>query len=128
MTNNDIYNEINVCFLRINSGTTYYVPCVNSIQSLIDSFDGNAWLVSTDMDGGLLPDDKWSIIDRGGNHLIDGRESVESQTGVLEYEGNHYIVKRLTDITQEDVRVILEADLNGMDIDHMVLSYVATKI
>lgn len=132
MNNNDIYDNINVCFAKRESEdggiVTKYVPSITSIQDLIDCLDGDAWLVSTDMDGSPLPDDKWYIVYNGGTHLIDGREAIESPTGVMDYEGSHYVVKKLTDCNKEDIRVIIDDDLDGNVSDHMVLSYVASQI
>lgn len=98
---------------------------IGTVDSLADCF-GEAFVISEDENGNTLPDSEWQLIDGGGDVILSGRDDIESETGVLDWDGEYDtdIVRRLADCDDDEYQMILDAAERGEYVDKDVLAYV----
>lgn len=121
------YDHVNVCFhigrggRFFNAGYKTFNPHVTTLR---DCF-GDAIIISEDENGNELPGSSWQLIDSGGNIILAGRDEIESATGVLDWDGEYDtdIVKPISDCTDEEYQLILDAANDGEYVDGDVLDY-----
>lgn len=109
-----------------NGGHKTYV---GTVDSLADCF-GDALIVSYDENGNPLPDNDWQLIDSGGNVILSGRDEIESDTGVLDWDGEYDtdIVRYISDCDDEEYQMILDAAERGEHVDETVLAYTCSTL
>ncbi len=121
-------SEINVCFHigGVQGNQKCFVPGINTRQECF----GDAIIMNIDEDGNLLPDDEWQLIDKGGNVILQGRENIESPTGIISWDGiyNTDIVKKLTDCSVEEYKLIIKAYNEGECVDEDVIAHACTQL
>lgn len=59
------------------------------IKRLKECFIKNCLILSEDEDGKVLPDEEWELIDGGSNVILKGRENIESETGILDWDSQY---------------------------------------
>lgn len=84
---------------------------------------------NTDEDGNPLPDEEWKlIVDSNRDILLDGREAIESRTGVLDYDGEYDtdIYKYLKDCTDSEKEILIKAVERGdtWGLDELDIKYI----
>lgn len=94
-----------------NQGYKSFLPYVSKLN---DCFSETSIIISEDEDGNELPDEEWKLIDGGGNTILQGRESIVSDTGILDWDGEYDtdIVKYLDDCSDEELEIIYKAYIN----------------
>lgn len=109
-----------------NPGHKSYNPY---IQKLSDCFGENFFIFNEDEDGNALPDYQWQLIDGGSNVILEGRDRIESETGILDWDGeyNTDIVKYLSDCDDEEIDIIYQAYLDDEYMDNELKDYVCTQ-
>lgn len=109
-----------------NGGHKTYV---GTVDSLADCF-GDALIVSEDENGNPLPDNDWQLIDSGGNVILSGRDEIEGDTGVLDWDGEYDsdIVRHISDCDDEEYQMILDAAERGEYVDKAVLAYACSAL
>ena len=88
-------------------------------------------IIDTDEDDNPLPDEEWTLIEDASRCvLLEGREAIESRTGVLEYDGiyNTDIFKYVEDCTESEIALLKEAidnhDIEAMDLTSEDIEYI----
>ena len=89
-------------------------------------------LINTDEeDGSLLHEDEWRLIeDASERTLLEGREAIESRTGVLDYDGIYDtdIFKYVEDCTDDELQLLKQAidnhDIEAMDLTSEDIDYI----
>ena len=96
-----------------NAGYVRFLPDVESLQDC--SGDDDTIIYDDPETGETLPDDEWQLLDSGGNVILQGKDEIESETGVLDYDGyyDRYDVLYLEDCTDEQLDAIYDAHKNG---------------
>lgn len=109
-----------------NAGYKTYQGTVNS---LADCF-GDAFLISEDENGKPLPDDEWQLVDGGGNAILTGRDEIESETGVLDWDGEYDtdIVRHISECDDDEYQMILDAAERGEYVDEIALAYACSAL
>lgn len=109
-----------------NAGHKTYV---GTVDSLSDCF-GDSLIISEDEDGKALPDSEWQLIDGGGNVILSGRDEIESDTGILDWDGEYDtdIVRYLSDCDDDEYQIILDAAERGEYVDKDVLAYTCSTL
>ena len=109
-----------------NAGYKTYVGTVNDLS---DCF-GDAFLISEDENGNTLPDSEWQLEDGGGNVILSGRDEIESDTGVLDWDGeyNTDIVRHLSECDDDEYQMILDTAERGAYVEKDVLAYVCSAL
>lgn len=109
-----------------NSG---FKSFVDTVRGLFDCF-GEAMVISEDENGKALPDDEWMLVDSGGNVTLTGREEIESPVGVLDWDGNYDtdIVRYLSECSDEEYQLIIDAYNAGKYVDEKVIDYACTAM
>lgn len=104
-----------------NSGHKTYVGTVNDLS---DCF-GDSIVFSEDENGNTLPDSEWRLVDGGGNVILSGRDEIESDTGILDWDGEYDtdIVRYLEDCDDDEYQLILDTAERGGHVDEPVLAY-----
>ena len=104
-----------------NAGHKTYVGIVDSLASCF----GESIIISEDDNGNPLPDSEWQLIDRGGNVILSGRDEIEAETGILDWDGEYDtdIVRYLSECDDDECQIILDAADRGEYVDEDVLSY-----
>ena len=94
-----------------NPGHKSFMP---EVRTLRDCF-GNSIIHNVDEDGNELPDEEWALIDDGSNIILQGREDIMSETGILEWDTIYDtdIVKYLEDCDDEELSLIYDEYLTG---------------
>lgn len=101
-----------------NPGHKSFLPYVDDFQDVLDAEMDNLFFYTEeeDEDGELqtLPDEEWTVRDASGNILLEGREEIESETGVLDIDGDYdkTIVKYIEDCTEEELGILYQAYLD----------------
>jgi hypothetical protein len=121
-------NEINVCF-HIGGVLGNQKSLVTGVTTLQECFR-DAIIKNIDEDGNPLPDADWQLLDCGDNVVLQGREAIESSTGILEWDGvyNTDIVKKLTDCSVEEYKLIVKAYNEGEYVDEDVIAHACTQL
>ena len=105
-----------------NAGHKTYVGTVNDLS---DCF-GDSIVFSEDENGKPLPDSEWRLVDGGGNVILTGRDEIESETGILDWDGEYDtdIVRNLSECDDDEYQLILDAAERGEYVEKAVLAYV----
>ena len=109
-----------------NAGHKTYVGTVNDLS---DCF-GDSFIISEDENGKTLPDSEWQLMDGGGNVILSGRDEIESETGILDWDGEYDtdIVCYLTDCDERECQLIFDAAEKGEYIEYHILAYVCSAL
>lgn len=109
-----------------NAGHKTYVGTVNDLS---DCF-GDSTIISEDENGKPLPDSKWQLVDGGGNVILLGRDEIESDTGVLDWDGEYDtdIVRHLSECDDDEYQLILDAAERGEYVEKTVLTYTCSAL
>ena len=109
-----------------NAGHKTYVGTVNDLS---DCF-GDSFLISEDENGKTLPDSEWRLVDGGGNAILSGRDEIESDTGILDWDGeyNTDIVRHLSECDDDEYQLILDTAERGEYVEKAVLAYVYSAL
>lgn len=104
-----------------NAGHKTYVGTVNDLS---DCF-GDSIVFSEDENGKPLPDSEWRLVDGGGNVILSGRDEIESETGILDWDGEYDtdIVRYLEDCDDDEYQLIIDAYNNHCYVDEDVLIF-----
>ena len=83
------------------------------VKSLSECF-GDSVVLGTDEEGNELPSEEWVLIDGGSNIILQGRDAIESETGILEWDTIYDtdIVKYLEDCDDEEMGILYKAYLD----------------
>lgn len=100
-----------------------------NVKSLKDCFN-KCTIINDDEDGNILPDDEWVLLDGGDNIILQGRNEIDSETGILDFDGDYDtdIVEYVEDCTDEELRLICDAWKDGEYIDDDILAYALLKV
>lgn len=109
-----------------NAGHKTYV---GTVDSLADCF-GDAFIISEDDNGKVLPDSEWQLVDDGGNVILLGREQIESSTGVLDWDGQYDtdVVMSLSERSDDEYQIIIDAFNDGEYVEEEVIDYACSAI
>lgn len=109
-----------------NSGHKTYVGTVNNLS---DCF-GDSFLISEDENGTTLPDSEWRLVDGGGNVILSGRDEIESDTGILDWDGEYDtdIVRHLSECDDDEFQLILDTAERGAYVEKVVLAYACSAL
>lgn len=109
-----------------NAGHKTYV---GTVKDLSDCF-GDSFLISEDENGKTLPDSEWRLVDGGGNVILSGRDEIESDTGILDWDGeyNTDIVRHLSECDDDEYQLILDTAERGEYVEKAVLAYVCSAL
>lgn len=109
-----------------NSGHKTYV---GTVDSLSDCF-GDSIIISEDENGKPLPDSEWQLIDSGSNVILSGRDEIEAETGILDWDGGYDtdIVRYLSECDDDEYQMILDAAERGEYVDKPVLAYACSAL
>lgn len=109
-----------------NAGHKTYVGTVNDLS---DCF-GDSIVFSEDENGNTLPDSEWRLVDGGGNVILSGRDEIESDTGILDWDGEYDtdIVRYLEDCDDDEYQLILDTAERGEYVEKVVLAYACSAL
>ena len=109
-----------------NAGHKTYVGTVNGLS---DCF-GDSIVISEDENGKTLPDSEWKLVDSGSNVILSGRDEIESDTGILDWDGEYDtdIVRHLSECDDDEYQLILDAAERGAYVEKDVLAYVCSAL
>lgn len=109
-----------------NAGHKTYEGTVNSLS---DCF-GDSIVISEDEHGKPLPDSEWRLVDGGGNVILSGRDEIESETGILDWDGEYDtdIVRHLSECDDDEYQLILDAAERGEYVEKAVLAYACSAL
>lgn len=109
-----------------NAGHKTYV---GTVKDLSDCF-GDSFLISEDENGKVLPDSEWRLVDGGGNVILSGRDEIESDTGILDWDGeyNTDIVRHLSECDDDEYQMILDTAERGEYVEKVVLAYACSAL
>ena len=108
-----------------NAGHKTYVGTVNGLS---DCFGESTMLISEDENGKPLPDSEWQLVD--GGVILSGRDEIESETGILDWDGEYDtdIVRHLSECDDYEYQLILDAAERGEYVEKTVLAYVCSAL
>ena len=109
-----------------NAGHKTYVGTVNELS---DCF-GDSIVISEDENGKTLPDSEWKLVDSGSNVILSGRDEIESETGILDWDGEYDtdIVRHMSECDDYEYQLILDAAEKGEYIEYHILAYVCSAL
>lgn len=109
-----------------NAGHKTYEGTVNELS---DCF-GDSIVISEDENGHPLPDSEWQLVDGGGNVILTGRDEIESETGILDWDGDYDtdIVRHLSECDDDEYQMILDAAERGEYVEKVVLAYACSAL
>ena len=109
-----------------NAGHKTYVGTVNDLS---DCF-GDSIVFSEDENGNPLPYSDWQLVDGGGNVILTGRDEIESETGILDWDGEYDtdIVRHLSECDDDEYQLILDAAERGEYVEKAVLAYACSAL
>ena len=109
-----------------NAGHKTYVGTVNELS---DCF-GDSIVISEDENGKTLPDSEWQLVDSGSNVILSGRDEIESETGILDWDGEYDtdIVRHLSECDDYEYQLILDAAERGAYVEKDVLAYACSAL
>ena len=109
-----------------NAGHKTYVGTVNDLS---DCF-GDSIVFSEDENGNPLSDSEWKLVDSGGNVILSGRDEIESETGILDWDGEYDtdIVRNLEDCDDDEYQLILDTAERGEYVEKAVLAYACSAL
>lgn len=85
-------------------------------KKLSDYFDYcDLFLHSEDEEGNDLPNDEWVLSTCSGTPILEGRDAIESETGILDIDGDYdtIIVKNLEDLYESEIEILRDYYLKG---------------
>lgn len=105
-----------------NAGHKTFMPSVSKLQ---DCFGEFSYINYENEDGTPIPDEQWQLIDGGGNVILEGRDAIESETGILVWDGvyNTDIVRYIEDCTDEELEILYKAYEYGDIRDDVAIDY-----
>lgn len=116
---------------HIGRGGRFYNPGYKTfmphIKTLSDLYVYNNCVISMeDGEGNALPSEEWLLIDNGGNVILEGQDEIESETGVLDWDGAYDtdIVKYLSECSDDELDIIYQAYLNDEYMDYELKDYI----
>ena len=94
-----------------NPGHKSFNPNVTLLQ---ECFSQDSVIINEDEKGNAIPDEQWVLIDGAGDVIIKGRDAIESETGILEWDTIYDtdIVKYIEDCTNEEIELIYKSYVN----------------
>ena len=106
-----------------------YKTYVGTVKGLSDCF-GDSFIISEDENGKPLPDSEWRLVDGGGNVILSGRDEIESETGILDWDGEYDtdIVRHLSECDDDEYQMILDAAERGEYVEKVVLAYACSAL
>ena len=109
-----------------NAGHKTYVGTVKDLSACF----GDSFLISEDENGKALPDSEWRLVDGGGNVILSGRDEIESDTGILDWDGEYDtdIVRHLSECDDDEYQLILDAAERGEYVEKAVLAYACSAL
>ena len=109
-----------------NAGHKTYVGTVNDLS---DCF-GDSFVISEDENGKALPDSEWRLVDGGGNVILSGRDEIESETGILDWDGEYDtdIVRHLSECDDDEYQLILDTADRGGHVEEPILAYACHEL
>ena len=109
-----------------NAGHKTYVGTVNDLS---DCF-GDSIVISEDENGKPLPDSEWQLVDSGSNVILSGRDEIENDTGILDWDGEYDtdIVRKLSECDDDEYQLILDTAERGAYVEKDVLAYVCSAL
>ena len=109
-----------------NAGHKTYVGTVNELS---DCF-GDSIVISEDENGKTLPDSEWQLVDSGSNVILSGRDEIESETGILDWDGEYDtdIVRHLSECDDDEYQLILDAAERCEYVEKAVLAYACSAL
>lgn len=109
-----------------NAGHKTYEGTVNDLS---DCF-GDSSIIWEDENGKPLPDSEWQLMDGGGNVILTGRDEIESETGILDWDGEYDtdIVRKLSECDDDEYQMILDIAERGGYVEKDVLAYVCSAL
>lgn len=109
-----------------NAGHKTYEGTVNDLS---DCF-GDSSIIWEDENGKPLPDSEWQLMDGGGNVILTGRDEIESETGILDWDGEYDtdIVRKLSECDDDEYQMILDIAERGGYVEKDVLAYVCSEL
>ena len=109
-----------------NAGFKTYVGTVNELS---DCF-GDSIVISEDEHGKTLPDSEWKLVDSGSNVILSGRDEIESETGILDWDGEYDtdIVRKLSECDDDEYQLILDAAEHCEYVEKVVLAYACSAL
>lgn len=101
----------------------------SNITKLSDCF-GDSIVFSEDEEGNELPDEQWQLIDSGSNVILEGRDKINSDTGILDWDGQYDtdIVKYLDECDEEEIEILYNHYLSEEWMDDELKDYVCTEM
>lgn len=110
-----------------NAGHKTYVGTVNKLS---DCFGDFCNIIDVDENGNPLPDSEWQLEDGGGNVILSGRDEIESETGILDWDGEYDtdIVRKLSECDDDEYQMILDTEERGAYVEKNVLAYVCSAL
>ncbi len=110
-----------------NAGHKTYVGTVNKLS---DCFGDFCNIIDVDENGDPLPDSEWQLEDGGGKVILSGRDEIESETGVLDWDGEYDtdIVRDLSECNDDEYQLILDTEERGAYVEKNVLAYVCSEL
>lgn len=110
-----------------NAGHKTYAGTVNKLS---DCFGDFCNIIDVDENGNPLPDSEWQLEDGGGNVILSGRDEIESETGVLDWDGEYDtdIVRDLSECNDDEYQLILDAAERGRYVNKAVLAYACSAL
>lgn len=118
---------------HIGRGGRFYNPghktFMQHISQLSDCFSDGCIISQEDEEGNPLPDEQWQLIDGGGNVILEGRDNIESDTGVLDWDGDYDtdVVKYLSECSESEIDIIYQAYLDDEYMDEELKDYICTQ-
>lgn len=108
-----------------NAGHKTYVGTVNGLS---DCFGESTMLISEDENGKPLPDSEWQLVD--GGVILSGRDKIESETGILDWDGEYDtdIVRHLSECDDDEYQLILDAAERCEYVEKAVLAYACSAL
>lgn len=102
-------------------GNKTYIGTVNGLSDCY----GDAFIISEDENGNAMPDKDWKLLDGAGNIILEGREAIESPTGVLDWDGEYDtdIVRHISECGDDEYQLIIDAYNRHNYVDEDVLDY-----
>lgn len=109
-----------------NPGHWSFMP---HIKKLSDCFSETSIISQEDEEGNSLPDEQWQLIDGGGNVILEGRNKIESTTGILDWDGGYDtdIVKYLSECDENEIDIIYQAYLKEEYMDEELKDYICSQ-
>ena len=109
-----------------NAGHKTYVGTVNELS---DCF-GDSIVISEDENGKTLPDSEWQLVDSGSNVILSGRDEIESETGILDWDGEYDtdIVRKLSECDDDEYQLILDTAERGGHVEEPVLAFACHEL